>query len=84
MGDSNVRNSFSRLGNQVQRLNEFVQVRSIDELTAGLPRVNSSFPIIVFAFLTNLVVATGEGFHSGQERLDLIEDTFNTLIPILM
>ena len=83
LGDSNVRNSYNRLGLQVQRLNEFIQIRSLDELTTGLPRINSSYQVIVFAFLTNLIIATGDGAHSGPERLSLIEDTFNTLIPIL-
>ena len=83
LGDSNVRNSYNRLGLQVQRLNEFVQVRSLDELTTGLPKISSAYPVVVFALLTNLIIATGEGSHSGPERLSLIEDTFNMLIPIL-
>jgi len=68
---------------QIQRLNDFVQVRNLDELTAGLRKVSTGYQIIVFAFLTNLIVVSGEGQHAPHERLALIEDTFNTLIPVL-
>ena len=78
IGDSNVRRFYPRLGSQTKSL-DFVQARSMEELTTALGSVAQTFKIIVFACLTNLIVSAGEEAANPTDRLTALEDLFNEL-----
>jgi len=82
IGDSNVTRHYARLGYQVQNVT-VVQARNLSEITEALKAINSSFKIIVFACLTNLLVASGEAGASSAERLAAVSDQLNVFIPML-
>ena len=82
LGDSNVRRFYNKLGRQVKTL-DFVQARDLDEVTTGLQSVNSSYRIVVFAFVTNLIISAGEAGQHPSDRLNAITELFNSLLVLL-
>jgi len=82
IGDSNVTRNYARLGLQVQNV-AVVPARNILEVTQALREsVKSTYRIVVFACLTNLIIAAAEAGSNTQERLNAVSDMFNTLLPL--
>jgi len=82
IGDSNVTRHYTRLGFQVQNVS-VVQARNKSEVISAFESIKASFKIIVFACLTNLIIAAGEEGSTSTERLDSISDCLNTMIPMM-
>ena len=82
IGDSNVRRFYSKLGSQVQLL-EFAQARSLEELNTAIQTVKASYKIVVFAFITNLIVNCGEENPNPIDRAEALEDLFHTTISMI-
>ena len=83
LGDSNVKRFYSRIGlTQAQTL-DFVQARNMTELSTALTAFKSTYKIVVLAFLTNLVIDSGDSAVNDVDRMSNIEETFNTVIPMI-
>ena len=82
IGDSNVCRFYSRLGLQSHNL-EFIQARSFEEATTALNSIQPAYKFVVFAFITNLIVAAGDECSNPIDRTTAIEDLFNTLLQLL-
>ena len=82
IGDSNVRRFYNKLGRQVKTL-EFVQARDYEEAVTALQSVNPSFKLVVFAFITNLIINAGEDGQDPSDRLSAISEMFNGLLQML-
>ena len=81
LGDSNVNRFYTRIGlSQAQTL-DFVQCRNISEVTTALASFKRSYKIVVMAFLSNLIVDTGETATNDVDRMSAIDDTLNNIIP---
>jgi len=83
IGDSNVTRNYTRLGYQVQSL-AVVPARNLSEVTQALKEsIKSTYKIIVFACLTNLIISCADAGSSTAERLSAISDLFNSIIPAI-
>ena len=82
IGDSNVRHFYLKLGLQAQNL-DFVQARNLSETDVALGSIKTAYKFVVFAFLTNLIVAAGEEGSNPVDRLSAIEDLFNSITQML-
>jgi len=82
IGDSNVTRNYGRLGLQVQNVS-VVQARNQSEVISALGSIKSSFKIVVFACLTNILISAGEAGTNTTERLTAISDALHTLLPQL-
>lgn len=83
IGDSNVTRHYTRLGYQVQNVS-VVSARNDQEVNQALrDAINSSYKIVVFAFLTNLIISSGESGSTNPDRLSAITDLFNNIIPLI-
>jgi len=82
IGDSNVTRNYTRLGLQVQNVS-VVQARNQSEVADALGSIQSSFKIVVFACLTNLIIASGEAGSNNPERITSISEQLHTLLPTI-
>ena len=82
LGDSNVRRFYNKLGRQLKTL-EFVQARDLDEVGQALQSINSNYWIVVFSFLSNLIVNAGEESQNKIDRINAISEMFNSLLADL-
>lgn len=85
IGDSNVQRYYTRLGQLAQGM-DFTRARNVDEMKQAFDvfRVaKTAYKIVVFAFITNMIVAAGDDGSSPAERLSSIEGLFNELIPAI-
>ena len=82
IGDSNVRRFHLKLGTQLKDV-EFVQARTIEEVTGSLQAINTAYKFVVFAFITNLIVTASEEGSTPQERLNAIGELFSCLLPLI-
>jgi len=82
IGDSNVRRFYNKLGRQVKLL-EFVQARDFDEAEAALQSINPSYKFVVFSFVTNLIINSGENGQNRLDRINGIQEMFSNLLNML-
>lgn len=83
LGDSNVGRYLGRLGLQVTNQVQYFQSRSMEEVKKGLDQVNSSFRFVIFAFVTNLLVAAGESASNSVDRSPALEEMLIELVQKL-
>ena len=83
LGDSNVKRFYTRIGlTQAQTL-DFVQARNMTEVSTALGAFKTTYKIVVLAFITNLIIDSGDAAVNDVDRMSCIEETFNTVIPMI-
>lgn len=83
LGDSNIGRYLGRLGLQTTNQVTYVQTRSMEEVERGLEQVKGTYKIIIFAFITNLIIAAGEAAANAVDRIPPIEEMLVTLVQKL-
>ena len=83
LGDSNVKRFYTKIGLTQAQSIDFVQARNMDEVSTALSAVKATYKIVVLAFLTNLIVDSGDAATNDVDRLSCIEETFNTVVPMI-
>ena len=83
LGDSNVKRFYTRIGlTQAQTL-DFVQARNMTELPTAMAAIKGTYKVVVLAFLSNLIIDSGDSATTDVDRISSIEETFNTVIPMI-
>jgi len=85
IGDSNVTRNYSRLGYQAQSV-AVVPARNLSEVTQALKEsVKATYTFVVFACITNLIIAAGEAVAGADSecRLASIMEMLNNILPLL-
>ena len=81
MGDSNVKRFYTKIGLTNAQNIEFVEARNMAEFNTALTSIKNAFKIVIFAFLTNLVIDAGDAATNDVDRMSAIEELYNTVIP---
>lgn len=83
MADSNVRRWLPRLGDPYHQVMDYTPVHNLDELPSSIAKINSSYKMVVFAGLTNIIVSAGSASRSRHERLEAISKAIGGVFETL-
>lgn len=83
IGDSNVSRFYTKIGISLAQNLDFVQARNVDEVTAALGSIQRSYKLVVMAFWSNLIVASGESASNDVDRMSSVDGMFNAIVPLI-
>jgi len=83
VGDSNVRRFFNQLGSAYSASVDLVQARNLTEWSEAIPACKRGYEIVVYSFLTNLIVDAGQDGPRPEDRLDSIDGVLKTVVTAM-
>lgn len=83
LGDSNIKKCIPRLGGYYFTSSTYVPVHNIHELHPALDKVTDSYQTVIFAGVTNILIAAGSDSINDVDRLEAINTSINEVLTLL-